>query len=312
MTGVAGYIAPRHLKAVQDTGNRLVAAIDPNDSVGILDQYFPAAKFFIEYERFDRYLEKVKRKGEAERVHFLSICSPNYLHDAHIRTALRIGADAVCEKPLVINPWNLDALSQLEKETGKRVYTVLQLREHPAIIALKNRFMNTGKRHQVKLSYVAPRGNWYLISWKGKEERSGGLGTNIGIHFFDMLIWLFGKVEKLEVHLRNSKVWSGCMQLKNADVSWFLSIDSDYLPNASLFQTYRSIEIDGDEVEFSGGFEDLHTAVYRRVLTGNGFGIEDTRPAIDLVYKIRQESVTKPVMGFHPFYRNAFISGGEK
>ena len=292
ITGVGGYVAPRHLKAIKDTGNRLVAAVDPSDSVGILDRYFTDVKFFTEFERFDRHIDKLRRLDAGQEVHYLTICSPNYLHDAHCRFALRIGADAICEKPLVLNPWNIDALQELEQESGKRVWTILQLRVHPALIALREKLLNEPKstKHEVVLTYVTSRGNWYLVSWKGQADRSGGLATNIGIHFFDLLIWLFGPLEESQVHVANSKKTAGYLELQRARVKWFLSIDRDDLPKSSLDTgqpTFRSITIDGSEVEFSEGFTELHTEVYNRTLTGQGFGLEDTRASISLAHDIR-------------------------
>ncbi len=298
ITGVAGYIAPRHLKAIKATGNNLLAATDPHDSVGILDGYFFNVAYFKEFERFDRFLEKQRKKGnEEDSVHYVSICSPNYLHDAHIRFSLRVGAHAICEKPLVLNPWNADALLELEEEFDKRVFTVLQLRHHPSIMALKKEVQSTefkkGK-HQVKLHYITSRGPWYHYSWKGDVERSGGLATNIGVHFFDMLIWIFGAVEGIEVSQKTNTLVEGQLELEHASVSWLLSVDKDNLP-AGLFEagqtTYRSITVDGREVEFSGGFTDLHTEVYRNILEGRGFGIRDAMPSIDLVHKIRKAKV---------------------
>jgi len=296
LTGVAGYVAPRHLKAIRETGNRLVAALDPFDSVGILDSFFPDCTFFTEYERFDRYLEKLKRGEKENQVRWLSICSPNHLHDAHVRTALRVGADALCEKPLVIRPWNLDALAEIEAETGRRVWTVLQLRVHPAIVSLKQELGSQlgSTKHRVDLTYITSRGQWYARSWKGIPHKSGGIATNIGVHFFDMLVWLFGPLEHIEIHVSNERTCSGVMELANASVSWFLSVDSLYIPKELQKQdqrTYRSIRIDDQEIEFSGGFSDLHTKIYERTLTGRGFGIEDARPSLEIVHKI---STTEP------------------
>lgn len=291
ITGVAGYIAPRHLHAIKDTDSTVVAALDTHDSVGVLDQYFPDAAFFTEYERFDRHLEKLRRTSDAERVNMVSICSPNHLHDAHIRLALRIGADALCEKPLVLNPWNLDALAALEEETRRKVYTVLQLRLHPALLALKETLAhNTGKRHDVTLRYVTTRGLWYRYSWKGDESRSGGIVTNIGIHFFDLLLWLFGGVSESVTETLTPSRASGTLVLANADVRWMLSVEAEDLPPevvAAQKRTWRSITIDGEEVDFTDGFTDLHTRVYQETLSGRGFGIEDARPSIELVHRIR-------------------------
>jgi len=290
--GVAGYIAPRHLKAIKETGNRLVCALDTNDSVGILDSYFDDVRFFTEFERFDRYVEKLRRHNKGNQLDFVSICSPNYLHDAHARFALRVGADTICEKPVVLNPWNIDALQEMEQETGKRVYTVLQLRLLPPLIALKESIeKNPPKtKKEICLTYITSRGPWYLVSWKGQVDRSGGLTTNIGIHFFDMLIWIFGKVEHSEVHLNFPTKAAGYLELEHARVQWFLSIDRNDLPVESREKgkrTYRSITIDGEEIEFSEGFTDLHTEVYRKTLSGQGFGLEDTRPSIALAHSIR-------------------------
>jgi UDP-N-acetyl-2-amino-2-deoxyglucuronate dehydrogenase len=296
ITGVGGYIAPRHLRAIRDTGNRIVAAVDPKDSVGILDQYGFDIRFFNEIERFDRHLQKM-RDVEGQQIDFVSVCSPNYLHDAHCRLALRSGADAICEKPLVINPWNLDALRKLEEETGRRVFTVLQLRVHDKLIALRERLMRQPEaRHQVVLTYVTVRGGWYHVSWKGSEEKSGGIATNIGVHFFDLLIWLFGSVQRSVVHAREPQRMAGEIELQRADVTWFLSLSPADLPFAAepgKRSTYRSITVDGEEIEFSEGFTDLHTRVYEQVLAGNGFGIEDVRPATELAHDIR----TAPVVG---------------
>ncbi|MFZ0389858.1 MAG: Gfo/Idh/MocA family oxidoreductase [Calditrichia bacterium] len=292
LIGAAGYIAPRHLKAIKDTGNHLIAAVDPFDSVGILDSYFDRVDFFTEFERFDRHAERLRRQPLSEHIHYVSICSPNYLHDAHIRFALRIGAHAVCEKPLVLNPWNVEALSELEKEYDRRVYTILQLRVHPSILALKEKVEreNSSKKHQIDLTYITSRGNWYFYSWKGDVRKSGGVATNIGIHFFDMLIWIFGGVQHSEVHYSDDRKSGGFLELEKADVRWFLSLDRDDLPGEAAEAgkpTYRSISVDGNEVEFSGGFADLHTAVYRRMLDGEGFGISDAGPSIQLAYQIR-------------------------
>ena len=303
LTGLAGYIAPRHLQAIRDTGHRLVAAMDIHDSVGIVDSYFPRAAFFTEYERFDRHLEKLRRGPEVERVGMMSVCSPNYLHDAHIRLALRVGADALCEKPLVLNPWNLDQLAHLETEHSQRVWTVLQLRVHPVLVALKERLASeSDQRRAVRLSYVTSRGTWYRYSWKGDAAKSGGVATNIGIHFFDMLHWLFGGLVRHEVHESEPERAAGLIELARADVEWFLSLDSDDLPVEVRGQqsTYRSITVDGEEIEFSGGFRDLHTAVYERTLAGDGFGLDDARPAIELAHAIRH-ATPRVGPGAHPF-----------
>jgi UDP-N-acetyl-2-amino-2-deoxyglucuronate dehydrogenase len=288
ITGVAGYIAPRHLKAIHAVGGNLVVALDPHDSVGVLDNFFPKCDFFTETERFDRHLEKLKRAGNG--IDYLTICSPNYLHDAHIRMALRVGAHAICEKPLVLNPWNLDLLEQLEQESKKKIYNVLQLRLHPKIVALKNQYQHSQKRIHIKLDYITTRGNWYHYSWKGNTEKSGGLASNIGIHFFDMLIWIFGEVQHLELLNKNNKTVEGKLILKNADVSWLLSIDEMKLPHEAVSKgqkTYRKLTIENHEIEFSDGFTDLHTDVYTDILNGGGFGVADVRPSIELVSKIR-------------------------
>lgn len=290
LIGAAGYIAPRHLQAIRDTGNTLVAALDKSDTVGVLDSYFPNADFFTEFERFDRHLDKLRRQGRG--VDYVSICSPNYLHDSHIRFALRQGAHAICEKPLVLNPWNLDALSELEKETGKRVYTILQLRLHPAIQQLKQEIdLQKGKHFEVELKYITSRGNWYQRSWKGDESKSGGIVTNIGIHFFDMLLWIFGTATESKVIDMEDDHASGILELQNATVKWLLSINSDQLPEetrAKGKRTYRSLEIEGKAVEFSDGFTELHTKCYEHILAGKGFGIEDARMSIATVYQLRK------------------------
>ena len=294
LIGAGGYIAPRHMKAIRDTGNILMAALDKSDSVGILDSYSFDVAFFTEFERFDRHVEKLRRQGDERRIHYVSICSPNYLHDSHIRFALRIGADAICEKPLVLNPWNVDALAELERETGRQVYNILQLRVHPAIIAVRDRIRATapGRRHAVDLTYITSRGNWYFASWKGDESKSGGVATNIGIHFFDMLMWIFGPVKEYQIHQSDAKCMAGYLCLEHADVRWFLSVDCTHLPATSGGKTtYRSITIDGEEMEFSEGFTDLHTVVYREILAGRGFGIEDARPSISLVHDLRHAPV---------------------
>ncbi len=311
LIGAAGYVAPKHLKAIHETGNTLVAALDKSDSVGILDSYSYDTAFFTEFERFDRHAEKLRRQGEEARLHFVSICSPNYLHDAHIRFALRIGAHAICEKPLVLNPWNLDALGELENETGNRIYNILQLRVHPSILALKKKIENTNHsdKYMVDLSYITSRGNWYFRSWKGAPEKSGGIASNIGIHFFDMLIWLFGGVERAEVHLTGSKRMSGFIELEKAKVRWMLSVDKKDLPEEAVKKsvpTFRSITVDGAEIEFSGGFTDLHTLVYKDILAGNGFGIEEVRPSLDLVYTLRGLSPSQPSPeDLHPFLKES-------
>ncbi|MHB8863505.1 MAG: Gfo/Idh/MocA family protein [Pirellulaceae bacterium] len=296
LIGAAGYIAPRHMQAIYDTGNNLMAAADPHDCVGRLDTFFPEARFFTEIERFDRYLEKVRRGPDAGRVHYISICSPNYLHDAHVRLALRVKADAICEKPLVISPWNLDALQDLESEHGCRVYTVLQLRQIPALLELKERLSAefSHARADVCLTYVTRRGHWYGVSWKGAREKSGGVAMNIGIHFFDLLLWLFGPVERSELHLDQPRKMAGFLEMERARVRWYLSVDSNDLPEGTQKagkSAYRSLNLDGHEIEFSEGFTDLHTRVYQAVLAGHGAGIQEARPAIELVHSINRSDV---------------------
>lgn len=309
LIGAAGFVAPRHMKAIADTGNRLVAATDPHDAVGVLDRYSFDVRFFPEIERFDRHLEKLRRGPESERVHWVSVCSPNYLHDAHVRLALRVGAHALCEKPLVINPWNLDALEQLETEYQRSINTVLQLRVHPALIEIKSRLQGSpNKKHQVMLTYVTGRGAWYSASWKGNEERSGGVAMNIGIHFFDMLMWLFGPPQRYEVHLKDPLRMGGFLELADAEVRWFLSVDPNDLPGGATPggpTTHRSITLNGEEIEFTQGFTDLHTRVYEQTLAGKGFRISDARPSIELVYRVRTAPLTPNPHAPHPFVERA-------
>ena len=288
--GAGGYIAPRHMKAIKDTGNTLIAALDKHDSVGIMDSYFPDADFFTEFERFDRHLEKQKRLGN--KTDFVSVCSPNYLHDAHIRFGLRIGANVICEKPVVLNPWNIDALMEIENETGKEVFTILQLRLHPAIIALKEKIAAapSNKKYTVNLQYITSRGHWYHTSWKGDIEKSGGIATNIGVHFFDMLLWVFGAVKENKVIEHTAQTASGQLELEKANINWMLSIDANTLPEeakAAGKKTYRTLTIDGEGFEFSDGFTELHTKSYEEILKGNGFRIKETKAAIELVHEIR-------------------------
>ncbi len=306
--GVAGYIAPRHLKAIKETGNRLVAAVDPNDSVGLLDQYSFDVRYFTEIERFDRHLEKLRHGPEHERVNYVSICSPNYLHDAHCRLALRVHANAICEKPLVINPWNLDALREIEAEYSGKIYTVLQLRLHPKLVELRQNIQSSlsDRQKDVTLTYVTARGAWYHTSWKGSPEKSGGIATNIGIHLFDLLMWLFGKAGEVRVHHADPERMSGYLELEHARVRWYLSINHHDLPfsvTPGIRSTYRSITIDGQEVEFTEGFTDLHTHVYQETLAGNGFGIEDARPSIELVHRIRTAPISAGTDDVHPFLK---------
>jgi UDP-N-acetyl-2-amino-2-deoxyglucuronate dehydrogenase len=301
LVGAAGYVAPRHLRAIHETGNRLIAAVDPRDAVGVLDQYSFDVPFFTEIERFDRHLEKLRRGPEDGRVHYLSVCSPDYLHDAHCRLGLRVQSNVICEKPLVINPWNLEPIQQLEAETGRRVYTVLQLRHHPALEALKQKLEGTHDR-DVTISYVAPRGRWYDVSWKGSPEKSGGIGTNIGIHFFDLAIWLFGNVVESRVYLREQRRMSGLLILERARLKWFLSVDARDLPRGSAtHQAHRSIAVDGAEVEFSTGHDRLHTRVYEAILAGRGCGIDDARPSLEATYRIRTTELARVSSDAHPW-----------
>ncbi len=297
LIGAAGYIAPRHMKAIAETNNDLIAALDPFDSVGIIDSYFPEARFFTEPERFDRHLDKLRRKGEA-KANYVSICSPNYLHDAHIRLALRNEAHAICEKPLVLNPWNVEALSEIEAESEKQIYTILQLRHHPAIVALKNQVDASKKneKYDIDLTYITSRGKWYDISWKGDIAKSGGVATNIGIHFFDMLSWIFGPLQESHVHLHDKQTAAGYMEMEKARIRWFLSIDSNNLPDkakADGKRTFRSITVENEEIEFSGGFTDLHTLSYQHILEGKGFGLKDAFNSITMVHDIRNAPLTR-------------------
>jgi len=308
LIGVGGYIAPRHLQAIKDTGNNLVAALDPKDSVGIIDRYFPQANFFTEFERFERHIEKLRRIDQGSQIDYVSICSPNYLHDSHMRFALRMGAHAICEKPLVIKPWNLEALSEVQKEYSKgKIYTILQLRVHPTLAGLKNKIDSEvfTKKKEIDLTYITPRGKWYLESWKGDIEKSGGVAMNIGIHFFDMLIWIFGKPQNIELHYSDDTKASGYIELEKARVRWFLSTDSNDLPEDRRKENkaFRLITIDGQELEFSEGFTDLHTEVYRRTLAGNGFGIEDVKPAINIVYEFSKLTPNVNSAFLHPLLR---------
>ena len=304
--GVAGYIAVRHVRAIRETGNHLVAALDRFDSVGFMDSYFPEADFFTEFERFDRHIAKLNRLGT--RVDYVSICSPNYLHDSHIRFALRNGADAICEKPLVLNPWNIDALQDYERETGRQVWNILQLRHHPVIAELKEKVSNgpADKVYDIDLSYITSRGNWYHYSWKGDVEKSGGVATNIGVHFFDMLSWIFGEVKENRVHVLEKNKAAGILELEKARVRWFLSIDYDDIPReikSTGLRTYRSITLDGKEIEFSGGFTDLHTVSYEKILEGEGFGLEAARNSIQTVYTIRNTTPVGLKGEYHPILK---------
>jgi len=306
LIGAAGFVAPRHMKAIKDTGNRLIAALDPKDSVGIIDSYFPGADFFVEFERFDRHVDKLRRKGQ--QVDYVSICSPNYLHDSHIRFALRSGAHAICEKPLVLNPWNIDGLEEMEKENGRKVYNILQLRLHPSIKELRDKVhgSKSDKKYDVDLAYITSRGRWYFISWKGDVHKSGGIATNIGVHFFDMLIWIFGPVQKNVVHVLEADRAAGFLELENARVRWFLSVNEASLPAEIAGKgqrTYRSITVNGKELEFSGGFTDLHTASYQDILNGGGFQAEQARPSIETVYTIRNAPLAGLKGDYHPFLK---------
>jgi UDP-N-acetyl-2-amino-2-deoxyglucuronate dehydrogenase len=308
LIGAAGFIAPRHMRAIKDTGNQMIAAMDPKDSVGIIDSYFPEADFFVEFERFDRHVDKLRRKGN--KIDYVSICSPNYLHDAHIRFALRSQAHAICEKPLVLNPWNIDGLEELERESGKSVFNILQLRLHPSIVALKNKMDREPKDRKVDvdLTYITSRGRWYFISWKGDVHKSGGIATNIGIHFFDMLIWIFGPVQQNIVHLLTHDKAAGFLELQNARVRWFLSVDPATLPKDQATKgqrTFRSITVNGEELEFSGGFTDLHTASYENILKGNGFQAAHARPSIEVVHAIRNAAPKGLVGDYHPLTRRS-------
>lgn len=303
LIGAGGYVAPRHMRAIQEVGGELVAALDPADSVGGIDQFFPDAHFFVEFEVFDRHIDSLRRKGN--RINYVSICSPNYLHDAHTRFALRSGADAICEKPLVLNPWNIDGLAEMEEQTGHKVNTILQLRVHPSIIALKKKIeeSKSDQMHEVDLTYLTSRGRWYHVSWKGSVDKSGGIATNIGVHFYDMLSFVFGPLEQNIVHHRTDDCAAGYLVYKNARVRWFLSVNQDYLPDdiPEGQKTYRSITVDGEELEFSGGFADLHTRSYQEIVAGNGFSLDEVRPSIETVAHIRQAPIELTRGEQHPF-----------
>jgi UDP-N-acetyl-2-amino-2-deoxyglucuronate dehydrogenase len=307
LIGVAGYIAVRHLRAIKDTGNTLLASLDKFDCVGLLDGYFPQSDFFVEFERFDRHFDKLKRTGT--KIDYVSICSPNYLHDSHIRFALRQHAEAICEKPIVLNPWNVDALQEIENETGRKIYTILQLRLHPKIAELREKIKNgpKDKIYDIDLSYITSRGNWYYISWKGDIQKSGGVATNIGIHFFDILSWIFGDTTKNIVHISQPNKAAGYLELENARVRWFLSIDYNDLPDtvkASGKRTFRSIVIEGEEIEFSEGFGELHTESYKEILNGKGFGLKDARQSVITAFTIRNSNPVGLIGDYHPLIKN--------
>jgi UDP-N-acetyl-2-amino-2-deoxyglucuronate dehydrogenase len=304
--GVAGYIAIKHLKAIKDTGNNLLASLDKFDSVGIIDNYFPGSDFFVEFERFDRHFDKLKRTGT--KIDYVSICSPNYLHDSHIRFALRHHADAICEKPIVLNPWNIDALQIIENETDRKIFTILQLRLHPKIIELREKIMNapTGKIYDIDLTYITSRGHWYFISWKGDVQKSGGVATNIGIHFFDMLSWIFGKTKTNIVHISQYNKAAGYLELEKARVRWFLSLDQNDIPAGTKLRgkrTFRSITVEGEDIEFSEGFADLHTESYKEILKGKGFGLKDARESVDTAYSIRNSIPVGLTGDYHPILK---------
>ncbi|MDG5499218.1 Gfo/Idh/MocA family oxidoreductase [Marinobacter sp. BGYM27] len=309
LIGAAGYIAPRHMKAISVTGNELVAALDKNDSVGVIDSYFPNADFFTEFERFDRHIDKLRRANNGKAIDYTSICSPNYLHDSHMRFGLRAGSDVICEKPLVLNPWNIDGLIDIEKDTGHKVNTILQLRVHPSIIALRDKVQSSQKetKHEVDLTYITSRGHWYLQSWKGDVHKSGGIATNIGVHFYDMLHFIFGDLQENVVHHSDDTMAAGYLEYEKARVRWFLSVDYKYVPEsakASGQRTYRSITVDGEEIEFSGGFTELHNRSYEEILKGNGFGLEENRVAIQTVADIRNATSRGLTGDYHPFLKS--------
>ena len=313
LIGAAGYIAPRHMKAIKDTGNNLISALDPYDGVGIMDSYFPNADFFIEPERFDRHLDKLRREsisenGQNKKVDFVSICSPNYMHDSHIRLALRNDAHAICEKPVVLNPWNIDALNVIQNETHRKVFTIFQVRLHPAIIALKERISKgpENKRYNLDLTYITSRGKWYHRSWKGDIEKAGGIATNIGVHFFDLLTWIFGEPKLNRVHLLETDKAAGFLELDKADIRWFLSLDYNDIPDTLKDQgkrTYRSLSLEGEEIEFSEGFTDLHNESYKQIIDGKGFGLMEAKPCITIVHQIRNSKAVGLKGDYHPFLK---------
>jgi UDP-N-acetyl-2-amino-2-deoxyglucuronate dehydrogenase len=309
LIGAAGYIAPRHMQAIKATGNELVAMLDPNDSIGIIDSHFPDADFFTEFERLDRHIDKMRRANNGKRIDYISICSPNYLHDSHMRFALRSDTDAICEKPLVLNPWNIDGLLDIERDTGRKVNTILQLRLHPSIMALREKIQRQehDTKFEVDLTYITARGRWYLRSWKGDEKKSGGIATNIGVHFFDMLHYIFGGLQGNTVHHCSETKASGYLEYEHARVRWFLSIDINDVPQeqrAAGQRTYRSITVAGDEIEFSGGFTDLHIRSYEEILAGRGFGLEENRTAVTTVAAIRNAPIAPRQGDYHPFLKS--------
>lgn len=310
LIGAAGYVAPRHMRAIHDTDHELVAALDSSDSVGIIDSYFPNADFFTEFERFDRHVDKLRRENKGREVDYVSICSPNYLHDSHMRFALRSGADAICEKPLVLNPWNIDGLKEIEQDTGHKINTILQLRVHPSIVALREKIQtaaSNGHKYEVDLTYITSRGHWYLQSWKGDAKKSGGIATNIGVHFFDMLHFIFGELQDNIVHYAAETKSAGFLEYEHARVRWFLSVDYADVPAAQKQEgkrTFRSITVDGEEIEFSGGFTDLHTRSYEAILAGSGYGLEDNRTAITAVSDIRNATPIGARGDYHPFLQH--------
>lgn len=304
--GVAGYIAAKHLHAIKETGNNLLASLDKFDSVGRIDSFFPESDFFVEFERFDRHFDKLKRSGT--KIDYVSICSPNYLHDSHIRFALRHQAEAICEKPIVLNPWNIDALQEIENETGRKIYTVLQLRLHPKIIELREKIRKgpKDKIYDIDMTYITSRGNWYSVSWKGDIHKSGGVATNIGIHFFDMLSWIFGDARKNIVHVSEPHKAAGYLELENARVRWFLSLDYNDIPvlyRNNGKRTYRSITVNDEEIEFSEGFADLHTMTYQEILAGRGFGLKEARQSVETAYTIRNSQPTGLQGDYHPILK---------
>jgi UDP-N-acetyl-2-amino-2-deoxyglucuronate dehydrogenase len=305
LIGAAGFVAPRHMRAIKDTGGDLRVALDPSDSVGVMDSFFPDCRFFTEFERFDRHIDKLRRSNDPIR--WISVCSPNYLHDAHVRFGLRSDCDVICEKPLVLNPWNLDGLADISAATGRKVSTILQLRLHPAIRTLRDEVARSNRIYDVDLTYVTSRGRWYHVSWKGDEGKSGGIATNIGVHFFDMLIYVFGPLSSSKLHLRSADRAAGYFEFERARVRWFLSINRSDLPETRKNgqSTFRSVKIDGDELEFSDGFTDLHTESYRDIIAGRGYDIEDVRPSVEIVSGLRTAAIElnkgerHPLIGTH-------------